>query len=256
VGGEIRLLRHEALASLAARRCDGEVPAAVRRRLADLLPLAPGETYEGIEEEARRSDVARRRTERAGRRARALAAPEGRDRWLRVATVDLVARLRTLAAAQEQGTVLAMIDEDRDDLGEFAGLAEFALPAAGRRSTPRDIELVASGSTELDSQGVHDDGDYLLRVFLPMRGGGWLGEPPGGFGPGSVDVDRAEAEWCAIAWPKDPALHGQRVYFVDQTGEVWVSTTIPASETQRPTPATASPRLGDAAGWTQVPRDR
>jgi hypothetical protein len=36
-----------------------------------------------------------------------------------------------------------------------------------------------------------------------------------------VDTDAAETAWCAYAWPVAAGNSGQRVFFVDQGGDVW-----------------------------------
>ncbi len=40
---------------------------------------------------------------------------------------------------------------------------------------------------------------------------------------GPVDTDAAERCWCAYAWPVAAGNSGDRIFFVDQDGDVWQS---------------------------------
>jgi hypothetical protein len=131
-----------------------------------------------------------------------------------------VATLRNLVSAQAQIQATARIDTDGDGTGEYGGFVEMSGAAPGRMSRVLVPPVLSSAFRRLRPEGTAVRSGYCFRVFLPDRRGGPLGEPQAGFDDGSgIESDLAETTWCAYAWPATPE-GGQRVFFVNQAGDV------------------------------------
>ena len=153
-----------------------------------------------------------------------------------------IATLRSIAAAQQQFQSSCAIDTDADGGGEFAYFGELAgsdamrvyddatgLPALG--SAPDDLldpPFLATAFGNLVSDGT--DGcierqGYYFKIYLPDATSAGLGEAPAG-GANSSDMGaswgsaNSEILWCCYAWPVDTEKTGNRVFFVNQEGDI------------------------------------
>ena len=162
-----------------------------------------------------------------------------------------VSTLRSIAAAQQQLQSSCAIDTDADGGGEFAFFGELAGMAFMRTYDPvadapipgavvadlldppflatafGDILPDAAGDGCVARQG------YYFKIFLPGPTVG--GATPGLSEDGTVanggaragDVTLAnwgsansEIYWCAYAWPVDAEKTGNRIFFINQEGDI------------------------------------
>jgi prepilin-type N-terminal cleavage/methylation domain-containing protein len=149
-----------------------------------------------------------------------------------------ISTLRSLSSSQAQVQSSGAIDSDGDGAGEYGYFAELAgaqpvrvsaagVPAAGVVGTDNLTPSVMSsafGAVNATSQ-VSRSG-YLYQVWLPAAtvgaatagipedaGGGKLGAP-------FPDPDNGEVMWCCYAWPIQANQTGNRVFFVNQEGDL------------------------------------
>jgi hypothetical protein len=101
--------------------------------------------------------------------------------------------------AEDSLRKLAYIDPDSDRIGSAGFLSELATAGPTRDSGSLTYALLESRLTPrtLTPRGpALAEGEYLLYICLPMRGGGYTANPGD-----PVDNERAEREWFAWAWP-------------------------------------------------------
>ncbi|MGE0229554.1 MAG: hypothetical protein AB7U23_13710 [Dehalococcoidia bacterium] len=136
-----------------------------------------------------------------------------------------IATSRNAISALAQMQASAMIDEDRDGTGEYAGFLEMSGGAVGRMANGRPlVPPVLSGAFRtLTKHGEVYRNGYLYRIFLPDGRGNGIGEGPEGFMPSQIDPDLAETTWCMYAWPAVGGEAGQKTYFTNQAGDVLVT---------------------------------
>jgi prepilin-type N-terminal cleavage/methylation domain-containing protein len=157
-----------------------------------------------------------------------------------------ISTLRAIAAAQAQLQSSCAIDTDADGSGEFGFLGEMAGMAPLRIWDPAtrepgldvgrlDPPILPTPFGDL----IHDDSGaecivqragYYFKVYLPgetdadeIPGVPETGaEASGGQDPGSPfpDADNCEIYWCAYAWPVSAEATGNRVFFINQEGDV------------------------------------
>ena len=158
----------------------------------------------------------------------------------------VVKALRTIAAAQAQLAASGAIDTDGDGVGEYGFFGELAGTAPLRIQHPVDgapaldptgqvlsppLLPRAFGNVVWDARGenvVRRHG-YVFKMFLPdapiahhvadipETGNSGVGGATAGNFP---DPDTGEELWCCYAWPLRDQLTGQRVFFINQEGQV------------------------------------
>jgi prepilin-type N-terminal cleavage/methylation domain-containing protein len=158
-----------------------------------------------------------------------------------------VATLRSIAAAQQQFQSSCSIDTDADGGGEFAFFGELSgmaamrvyepisgLPALG--TAPDDFLdppflATAFGNLVADttSEGIIERQGYFFKIYLPGPTASavtpGMGEISTG-GAKSADMGvnwgsaNCEIYWCAYAWPVDTEKTGNRVFMVNQEGDI------------------------------------
>lgn len=153
-----------------------------------------------------------------------------------------VATLRSIASAQAQAQASAAIDTDADGAGEYGFFGELsgvrALRVAGDGAAAwgrpgRDHlnpPVLSSAFGQLIDDGSGESvilrSGYVYKLWLP-------GEISGSSVAGvaeraALDAARApgthpdggEVLWCCYAWPQEPGTTGNRVFFVNQEGEI------------------------------------
>jgi hypothetical protein len=211
------------------------------------------------------------------------------------AEASAIATLRNLASGQAQVQTAGFIDCDNDGIGEYGTFLElagaaavrsgFEAPEAGgaRSGGSSDFSkqgkkvqppLVSPAMGKVDAEGTVTRNGYRFRIYLPDTG------KPAGFvhetGPAEkvglaggtvkVCVDLSETTWCAYAWPEKVGSTGNRVFFVNQAGDVLQSAngrtkwggdrTPPPDAAFRGAGITAEPALGtlgrDGETWKVV----
>jgi len=155
-----------------------------------------------------------------------------------------IATLRNLCLAQEQFRGAGSCDEDGDGRGEAGGFAELS-GASCVRSGARAEPVLSSRFATVCGGRVEVAG-YYFRIYLPKRGGGFVGEEDaGGFPAGTVDPDRAAPSWCAYAWPVLAKYHDHRTFFVTGSGDILATSGYGADDA--PLPGAALDAAGQPA---------
>jgi len=163
-----------------------------------------------------------------------------------------IATLRSIAAAQQQLQSSAAIDTDGDGGGEFGYFAELAgstpmriyngaagilagavIGAVGTDELDPPILATAFGNVITDgTDGIVERQGYHYKIYLPDALFGGVGENAAGTGSvggiaapftgvaGELDPANCEIMWCAYAWPVDAEKTGNRVFFVNQEGDI------------------------------------
>jgi type II secretory pathway pseudopilin PulG len=141
-----------------------------------------------------------------------------------------ISALRNLAAAQAQMQAGGAVDCDSDGAGEFAYFAELAGAVALRENdgsfAPQvgtdllDPRILATSFGYVDNGTVSRSG-YLFQLFLPDGAGRGVPEAQNGGMGNAVDPDNCEVFWCCYAWPSDAGSTGNRVFFINQDGDIW-----------------------------------
>jgi hypothetical protein len=143
-------------------------------------------------------------------------------------------------------------------LGEMTGAAGLRRDASGgRRDQPLDVPMLSPSLANVSNAGIVTKAGYAFAVFLPAPGGRWIRERGGaalrwsipprrdppwtpgdpldldspwpGEGPpdprvafaSDLDVDAAEIEWLAVAWPFVFGQSGQAAFLVTSAGDVY-----------------------------------
>jgi len=143
--------------------------------------------------------------------------------------------LRTLSSAQAQIQASVAIDTDADGSGEYGYLAELAGTAPLRVSVAGAPAAGAVGVDELrptvlsrffgnvDPNGVVVRSGYCFAVWLPSSGLAPVGvgeTSGGGAGAWLPGADNGECYWCAYAWPLSAKHTGNRVFFINEDGDL------------------------------------
>src|SRR5688572_22472463 len=175
-----------------------------------------------------------------------------------------IATLRNLASCQEQFRASLHADLDGDGFGEYGTFGEMtgtvgvrADPAGAARGTVVNPPILSAALAAIDENGIVTKSGYAFRIFLPGPGGTAIheGRATAEFPfSGPLEVDRAEASWCAYAWPVAVGNSGTRVFFVDPGGDVWQT----SNANRRYSGMLATPGWEDAMpqggrGWAPAP---
>ncbi len=155
-----------------------------------------------------------------------------------------ISTLRAIASAQAQLESSSAIDTDADGGGEYGYFGELAGVAPLRIWTAGGIALdgngltldppilpTAFGNTILNAAGeaVVERSGYFFKIFLPAatNAGNIDGIPetgPNGVGGATAgnfpDPDNCEIVWCCYGWPESAESTGNRVFFINQEGDV------------------------------------
>lgn len=127
-----------------------------------------------------------------------------------------IATLRNIHTAQSQFQAAAAIDRDGDGRGEYGWFLELA-GGAPLRGTGAPLHVPAlSRAFARQHDGRVARSGYWFAMWLPAKGGGWLGEGT----PGAIDADAAEAGFRCGVWPL-AADKARRAFFTDAEGSVW-----------------------------------
>ena len=156
-----------------------------------------------------------------------------------------IATLRSIASAQAQLQSSCAIDTDADGGGEFgffgemagtAGMRVYDVGSGGAAVDPDAIldpailptafgDIVSDGNTE----GVVERSGYYFKIFLPEATDGAVNiagaaesdaTTGGSQDPPTTGSDNCEIIWCCYAWPVAKESTGNRVFFINQEGDL------------------------------------
>ena len=146
-----------------------------------------------------------------------------------------ISTLRSIASAQAQIQSSVSIDVDEDGAGEYGFFGELAGTAPLRETDGSGgtalggVNEVLSPAMLSSALGLVDDrvvtrSGYVFQIFLPDDTdppAGSAEEADGGWdAANAVDPDNAEIFWCCYAWPLDAGGTGNRVFFINQDGDI------------------------------------
>jgi len=152
-----------------------------------------------------------------------------------------ISTLRSLTSAQAQLQSSGAIDTDADGggeygyFGELAGIAPLRITdgAGGSAANPTLTDVLNPAVLSAAFGNVVDDGNgngvvtrsgYMFGLFLPgpVAGGltPGLAEAVGGGMNGNVSANNSEILWSCYAWPMNLNQTGNRVFFVNQEGDL------------------------------------
>ncbi len=156
-----------------------------------------------------------------------------------------IATLRSIASAQTQLESSCAIDTDADGGGEFgyfgelAGFAPLRVydPATGAPIVepnglsldPPILPTPFAVTVQVNNEAIVERAGYYFKMYLPdatnnrtiagipETGANGVGGATAGNMP---DPDNCEILWCCYAWPVEAEATGNRVFFIDQEGDL------------------------------------
>jgi prepilin-type N-terminal cleavage/methylation domain-containing protein len=142
-----------------------------------------------------------------------------------------ISTLRSISSAQAQLQSSAAIDTDNDGGGEYGYFAELAGTVGLRQDDGAGaVEIGAtlvppmlSGALGIvDADGYVQRSGYMFAMYLPDDvNAGILENAAGGADVAAApDPDQAEVLWACYAWPLDYQQTGNRVFFINQDGDI------------------------------------
>lgn len=145
-----------------------------------------------------------------------------------------ISTLRSLTSAQAQLQSSGAIDTDGDGSGEYGYFGELSGAQPVRVSAAGVAAAGAAGVDELNpavlsaafgnvaNSQVTRSG-YIFQMFLPDAAGVPVPEDPtGGSIAGPFPApNNGEVLWCCYAWPVANNQTGNRVFFVNQEGDIY-----------------------------------
>jgi hypothetical protein len=148
-----------------------------------------------------------------------------REELLRVRAIanesKAIATLKNISSAQAQCQASGIIDVDKDGVGEYGSFAELAGAVPVRGGSARIEPPVLGAAFGKVAGGVVVRDGYCFGMLLPAKDGTAVPElPRGGADPARVDCKRAETLWRLYAWPLEAGVTGNRIFVVDQSGDV------------------------------------
>jgi len=137
-----------------------------------------------------------------------------------------IATLRNLSSAQAQFQAGAKIDVDEDGSGEFGFFGELSGAVAVRGPNGGTLAAidppVLSAAFRTVNNSVVTRSGYIFAMYLPDANGVGAAEAANGGADAAnlPDPDNCETTWCCYAWPANYRTSGNRVFFVNQQGDV------------------------------------
>jgi len=140
---------------------------------------------------------------------------------------SVIQTMRSIASAQTTVKQLNVIDNDvsPDGAGEFAYLAEMSGSALLRGGAIALSVPVLSGKMGVVRNGVVTSSGYHFQLYMPGPNGVGVAEDDAGGKADAteVDSDLAEQYWLCYAWPARRSSTGNRVYAINQVGDVMLT---------------------------------
>jgi prepilin-type N-terminal cleavage/methylation domain-containing protein len=140
-----------------------------------------------------------------------------------------ISTLRSISSAQAQLQSSSAIDTDSDGGGEYGYFAELAGTVEMRiddGSGAPDVgaSLLAPAMLSSALGNVADSvvtrSGYVFQMWLPDDAGAGVAEADTGGMDGATDPDNCENFWACYAWPLDFGGTGNRVFFINQDGDI------------------------------------
>jgi len=156
-----------------------------------------------------------------------------------------VSTLRMVQVAQQTYRANALRDADSDGEGEYGFLVDL-LGERRRGESRATSRRLLSAQLKRKKHGFVSRG-YYFRGYLPAEDGSPVGEHERTSRIREVDGDLSEALMAVVAWPIDKGSTGNRAYFLDASGEIYVCENGPYSGGNAPPPDLRSSQEGNLA---------
>lgn len=136
-----------------------------------------------------------------------------------------IGTLRSLSTSQAQFQSQGIVDQDNDGTGEFGTLGELSgiSPCRGSGQSMAASPFIAQILGIRDDNGVSMKSGYCFVLYLPTAKGPARREGDAELDAVAADADAQEVRWCAYAWPQSPGQSGNRIFFVNQEGQVYMA---------------------------------
>ncbi|MEZ5978919.1 MAG: prepilin-type N-terminal cleavage/methylation domain-containing protein [Planctomycetota bacterium] len=143
-----------------------------------------------------------------------------------------ISTLRSISSAQAQFQSSAVVDTDSDGGGEYGFFAELAGTGelrqddgAGAAEVGDDLlspAMLSAALGNVQAGGVVTRSGYVFAIFLPDDSDPPVGvaEADDGGMDGATGPNECENFWCCYAWPLDVGGTGNRVFFINQDGDI------------------------------------
>ncbi len=144
-----------------------------------------------------------------------------------------ISTLRSISSAQAQLQSSSAIDSDADGGGEYGYFGELSgvdplrinaagVPALGVVATDELDPSVLSASFGDVAGSVVVRSGYVFQMWLPDAAGDGVAELATGGADGAAlpDPDNGEILWACYAWPLEANTSGNRVFFINQEGDL------------------------------------
>lgn len=142
-----------------------------------------------------------------------------------------IATMRQLTSCQAQVKTAAVIDGDGDGVGEYGYFGELAGThtvrafIAGAQALSATIKVAPPVASSAFGKVVNSrckKSGYYFQLWLPSATGLAVAEAPnGGADPSAFpDPNACETYWCAYAWPVAFNASSNRVFFVNEQGDI------------------------------------
>ncbi len=140
-----------------------------------------------------------------------------------------ISTLRSISSAQAQLQSSSAIDSDSDGGGEYGYFAELAgtvemrvddgagVPEVGASLLAPAMLSSALGNV---ADSVVTRSGYVFQMWLPDDTGAGIAEADTGGMDAETDPDNCENFWACYAWPLDFGGTGNRVFFINQDGDI------------------------------------
>ena len=139
-----------------------------------------------------------------------------------------IATLRNIISAQAQFQSTSRADVNNNGVGEYGSFGEMSGNNGVRGGSTLNPPVLSTAFRTVSAAGTVSRSGYIFQIWLPGAGGAGI-EEFGGGGAGTdgdgagIDSDLAETTWCAYAWPANYGNTGNRVFFVNQGGDIVAS---------------------------------
>lgn len=152
-----------------------------------------------------------------------------------------ISSLRTLATSQRMFKDEVEKDQDEDGIGEYGYYVELTglvpVPVGTKQNPPVSPAFTSTifGKTSLNNSGIAQKNGYYSVIYLPsvledatIEAGSPI-LPVKKIPPSEkeqLEINLQETFWCAFAWPIQAGKTGNKVYFINQTGELFSTNNI------------------------------
>jgi prepilin-type N-terminal cleavage/methylation domain-containing protein len=135
----------------------------------------------------------------------------------------VISTLRTVCSAEMQFKTMNLVDADGNSASEYGTLGEMSgavmLRGTGVTLNPNLLSLHLGN---VDADGHVGKHGYLFALFLPDAAGNGLPETPAN--QALIDPRNSASFWTCVAWPATHGQTGWHTFFVNQRGDILMST--------------------------------